>query len=54
LHFVPKIQPTCAPGSKQRKYYMDIDDEFSRHLLSGDVHEDELAIIRETTTKHEP
>ena len=33
---------------------MDIEDEFSRHLLSGDVHEDELATIRETTTKHEP
>lgn len=32
-----QVQPMYAKDTKQGRYYLDIEDEFSQHLLSGAV-----------------
>jgi hypothetical protein len=48
------VKPMYGKDTKQGRYYLDIEDEFSQHLLTGAVNASELEDIKEKNSHKEP
>lgn len=54
LPFTPKVQPIYGKGTKQSNYYLNLDDQFNRNMLTGYVTENDYSRIITANTQKEP